>query len=147
MKCETCHENESIFFYRSTVNGKTTESHLCASCAQEVGLLQPISLGQELFADFFSTPFSAPLRASSSGNPLSNVRLFPFFESIPAPICSSPNQIPAEPAAREIPTDAGERIRKKRELCALRHQLRAAVRDEEFEKAIELRDAIRAREA
>ena len=42
-----------------------------------------------------------------------------------------------------IPEDAGEEFRAKRELHALKHQLRSAIHAEEFEKAAELRDKIR----
>ena len=42
-----------------------------------------------------------------------------------------------------IPRDAGEEIRSKRELASLKHQLKAAIHAEEFEKAAELRDKIR----
>jgi len=43
----------------------------------------------------------------------------------------------------EIPQDAGDDIKKRRELGALKYQLEAAIEEENFEKAIELRDKIK----
>ena len=154
MKCEKCNENESNFFYRSTVNGEVTESRLCTDCAREAGLLQPVSIGHDMFADLFTAPFPAPfpaslpaaLAAGPFGSFCPGARLFPIFETMRFPAPARPDKTAAEPGAGSIPADAGEDIRKKRELCALRHQLRAAVRDENYEKAIELRDTIKARE-
>jgi len=33
MLCENCHKNEATFHYRETINGVSTEHHLCAACA------------------------------------------------------------------------------------------------------------------
>ena len=30
MKCEICKKNEAQFYYKESINGKTTEKHLCA---------------------------------------------------------------------------------------------------------------------
>jgi hypothetical protein len=43
----------------------------------------------------------------------------------------------------KIPEDAGAELKAKRELLSLKHQLKEAVKAEDFEKAIELRDKIR----
>lgn len=38
MKCEVCKKNDAQFYYKETINGKTTEKHLCAECAHKQGL-------------------------------------------------------------------------------------------------------------
>ncbi len=38
MKCENCGKNEVSFVYRSSINGKTEEHHLCQACAEKAGL-------------------------------------------------------------------------------------------------------------
>ena len=38
MKCEICKKNEAQFYYKESINGKTTEKHLCAECAHKEGL-------------------------------------------------------------------------------------------------------------
>ena len=35
MKCEICKKNEAQFYYKESINGKTTEKHLCAECAHK----------------------------------------------------------------------------------------------------------------
>ena len=40
MKCENCGNNEVTFVYRSNLNGKITEKHLCADCAAEQGYIR-----------------------------------------------------------------------------------------------------------
>lgn len=62
MKCEHCGRNEATFFYKSSVNGRVTQVHLCQDCARRMGYtdslrrsMQPMSL----FGDgFFGSPFS-----------------------------------------------------------------------------------------
>ena len=37
MKCENCGRNEANFVYRSSINGRTEEHHLCQACAEKLG--------------------------------------------------------------------------------------------------------------
>ena len=37
MRCEHCGRNEATFHYQRTVNGRTSEAHLCPRCAAELG--------------------------------------------------------------------------------------------------------------
>jgi len=148
MKCEKCNEREANFFYTASVNGETTQSRLCLECARELGLTK--ALERPLFEDFgfFSEPFfREPLHMFDS---LFSTRsmLDSFFSPRPgrAAIAERAAQTEAEPEAVKIPENAGEDLRSRRELIALRHQLRAAVRDEDFERAIELRDKIKTME-
>ena len=62
MKCERCGKNEATFYYKSSINGKVTELHLCPECAEALGYTEslrstwrrPLSLFDD---DFFSRPF------------------------------------------------------------------------------------------
>ena len=36
MKCENCGKNEANFVYRSSINGRTEEYHLCQACAEKL---------------------------------------------------------------------------------------------------------------
>ena len=40
MKCQHYNQNEATFYYRSTVNGRTTQTRLCAECAEKLGKVQ-----------------------------------------------------------------------------------------------------------
>ena len=60
MKCQNCGKNEATFYYKSNINGRVMESHLCPQCAQKLGLMQ--NMRQPLMDslwddDFFARPF------------------------------------------------------------------------------------------
>ena len=42
MKCENCGKNEVSFVYRSSINGRTEEHHLCQACAEKLGYTQKL---------------------------------------------------------------------------------------------------------
>jgi hypothetical protein len=100
------------------------------------------------FGGCFDEPFGM------FGDFLEGRMLFPGFgRGMLIPMLALPRidiQMGEEPEAEaegkkveaKIPADAGEELRGKRELIALKHQLSDAVRAEDFEKAIELRDRI-----
>lgn len=158
MKCEKCNEREANFFYTATVNGKTTQRRLCSECAAEEGLDKALGFGREsLFDGFFGEPFG--MLESFFGEPFGRRSLFsglmPTMMTMPRSLFAptetaapereaAPAHGPAQTEAEtKIPVDAGEEVRTGRELRALKHQLHAAVKAEDFEKAIELRDKIR----
>ena len=37
MKCDRCGKNEATFYYKSNINGRVTETHLCPDCARAMG--------------------------------------------------------------------------------------------------------------
>ena len=37
MRCDRCGKNEATFYYKSNINGKVTQVHLCPQCAEELG--------------------------------------------------------------------------------------------------------------
>lgn len=137
MKCERCGKNEATFYFKSNINGKITEQHLCAGCAGKLGYterLRPRSLFDD---DFFTRPFRLfePLF-----EPM-NARLLTEF---PEPL-SEDEKAPV--AVREkdlVENEEQERWKSQRERNALQAQLKAAIEEENFEEAARLRDAIRA---
>lgn len=152
MKCEKCGK-EATFYYSSNINGEKTERRLCADCARAEGFggaldYEPMGMFDELMDGFFGD-FFAPRRALVSP--------FDFFgvpmRSIMAPVLPRLHIVigepqteaaaPAEQAETKIPTDAGEEVKSRREIAALKHQLHEAVKAEDFEKAIELRDRLK----
>lgn len=146
MKCENC-GNEANFYYSSNINGKKTQRHLCADCARKEGYgemmdYEPASMFDDMFSDFFR-----PMRS-----------LFSPFDSftrglgsIMAPSLTMPKLhfVIGEPEQKAEETKAAEdaavdpELKARREREALKQQLDAAVREENFEKAIELRDKLR----
>ena len=61
MKCQNCGKNEATFYYRSSINGRVMESHLCPECARQLGLVQdmrrPMMSSFWDDDDFFTRPF------------------------------------------------------------------------------------------
>ena len=45
MKCQNCGKNEATFYYKSNINGRVMESHLCPECARQLGLVQDMAVG------------------------------------------------------------------------------------------------------
>ena len=149
MKCSKCNEREASFHYMSNINGECTELHLCSECAREEGFAaeldrSPIDMFSEMnaamnemFSDFFSPHpfFPAPFAEFDR-----------VYRGIMSPTGTRRRTLQQQSAPQQthnIPADAGEDVRRRRETEALRQQLDAAVREENYERAIELRDEIR----
>jgi len=153
MKCEKCNEKEANFYYSSNINGEKTERHLCTDCAREEGFggaldYRPMPTFDRMFEHFFED-FFAPRRSllagfDGFGSPLRRM-MAPVFPRINIVIGApeAETQIPSGEAEAKIPENAGEEVKAERELSALKYQLEEAVKAENFEQAIELRDRIR----
>ena len=153
MKCEKC-SNEAVFHYQSIVNGEKSEYHLCADCAKKEGFGDMLEFRPHpMYVNLWREPFGG-LSESFFRDPFVEMADNFFGRGLFTPILSSPEVKVAIGEAEKtteserehtdnIPEDAGTEIRSRRELFAMKHQLRAAVRAEEFEKAAELRDKIR----
>ena len=144
------------------MNGKVTEAHLCPECAAK---LQPekefAAKRQELFGDFFRDDFFGgkglldgffnrdPFEAFFGGSLFGRSP----FAALGAPMIEIrfPDAGKAAPEPEQKP-ESGERpqidpeLSKKREMNALREQMRAAAENEDYERAAELRDKLRAME-
>lgn len=159
MKCERCNQNEAVLHYTTNINGEVSERHLCAECAQAEGfgdmlhsnlfgfgdsLFDPgfgyNQMGRSLLDNFFGgtmfPSFGRGLMAPSIAFPRVQVTLDDRRHRTAAPGAANVS------SDEKIPQDAGEEIRRKRELNALKQQLDQAIRAEEFEKCIELRQKI-----
>ena len=154
MKCDKC-GNEASFFYSSNVNGRRTERHLCADCARAEGFgnaldYDPMGGMRNMFDSFFED-FGGFFGGGRS--------LLPAFDLFGSPMRSmmtrsaprvnlvvgSPEQT-VQSAGGVIPEADAADIRARREKGALRHQLDEAVKAEDFERAAQLRDQLRALE-
>ena len=144
MKCQNCGKNEATFYYRSSINGRVMESHLCPQCARQLGLVQdmrrPMMSSFWDDDDFFTRPFRMlePLLGGFGS------RLLTEF---PEPVDVTRQ---AQQAVAEAPEDAlvdkaeQERFSLQRQRNALQTQLCHAVEAEDFESAAKLRDQLKA---
>ena len=168
MKCQKCGTNEVNFHYSSNVNGCVTETHLCQQCAMESGydIDKMFDLGQ--FTDLGSSSdlgqfndlglrsmleAMLPMRNSISGfiplaiPMISTNSMFPFttqfrrgmIEQEESCTCGCGKKV-----LKNTNVEVDETMSQRRQLNA---QMRVAVANEEFEKAAELRDKIRALES
>ena len=137
MKCQHCGKKEATFYYKSTVNGRTIEAHVCPDCAAEQGydkvfhdmhrrsrrmFRDPFSLLSDPFFDRMLTEFPAP------GNTLAEAK-----------------DTAAQKTERSIlPEEESRSFDLQRQRNALEYRLRQAVDAENYEEAARLRDELRA---
>ena len=129
MKCENCGRNDATFYYRSNVNGRVSEAHLCEGCASALGYrtdlsgawddlfsLLPRVVGGEDFAPSF-TP--AARRA---------LHILPSEEEHEQPL---------------LPPEEQRELRREREKNALHIALDEALEQEDYEQAAFFRDELK----
>lgn len=153
MKCENCGKNEVTFVYQSNVNGQITEKHLCSECAEKLGYTQKLAahsqrmmqnfFGGGLLDDFF-TPFPSLLGRM---NRMLESPFDDFFADMPAlGAPAEARQEAQKPQETLLEQEEQNQISKTRQLNALRMEMQKAVREENFERAAELRDQIHSME-
>lgn len=50
--CDICKENQATVYFKQTVNGKTTELHICRKCAEKNGIAKDGHQNLDLFSNF-----------------------------------------------------------------------------------------------
>jgi protein arginine kinase activator len=158
MKCENCGKEEVSFHFTSNINGNITEKHLCAECAVKLGFddklgfggkpdsdVEPSGESEKSFEEIFMELFGVrPNRRILSGYSV----VFPTFV-IPAVGMYVPDAEKASPPESqpdrnaEVRPAVDEEMKRRREINILREQMRAAAEAENYEKAAELRDAVK----
>ena len=139
MKCQNCGRNEATYYYKSSINGRVTETHLCADCARKLGYVQRMQPDSFFGDDFFSHPFRLfePL-LGGFGN-----RLLTEFPE-PVDVTQQARRTAEEPREDNlVQGDEREKLSRQRQRNALETQLRHAVETENFEEAAKLRDQLR----
>ena len=139
MKCQNCGRNEATYYYKSSINGRVTETHLCADCARKLGYVQRMQPDSFFGDDFFSHPFRLfePL-LGGFGN-----RLLTEFPD-PVDVTQQARRAAEEPREDNlVQGDEREKLSRQRQRNALETQLRHAVETENFEEAAKLRDQLR----
>ncbi|MBI4778558.1 UvrB/UvrC motif-containing protein [Candidatus Desantisbacteria bacterium] len=172
MRCEMCKQNEATVFFQQIINDKQTEFHLCEKCAHEKGVLM---MSQISIANLLGglvepekiTSQEVELRCKNCGlNYPSFCERGKFgcsecyqafsqkLSTIFRKIHGSTKHTGKRPTALAVSSPAGSpKVEPKDvlpscgdEINKLRQELQAAIKTEEFEKAAELRDKIKAME-
>ena len=160
MKCQNCGRNEATYYYKSSINGRVTETHLCADCARKLGyadgilaqqrrmmrgmesLFDDSFFGGSLLGDFFGE------RTALNGrrNRFFGEDLFDdFFREMPALGGGVQEEAP-KAEEKTVSEEESGRFAQIRQRNALRHELKKAIHEENFERAAEIRDELRALE-
>lgn len=167
MLCERCHAHPATVHMVQVVNGHRKEEHLCSECAEKEHVFQK---EQSFFENgFFDSPLDHFFGGSMLGHLLEDpfgtrtledqggqfIEVSPeklpenedsynrFKESIRPSFQKGKSEIPVnEPKAKEKADAPAE----SEELQALRKELKSCVDREDFERACEVRDKIKAME-
>ena len=143
MKCENCGKNEANFVYRSSINGRTEEHHLCQACADKLGYTRSFfdqrpSVLDSFFGNnsFFSSMPSLMGRMLES--PFDD-----FFDEMPAIGAVPVQEVQKERKDNLLSCEEQRRFSYLRQMNALKHAQKKAIHEEDFERAAQLRDEIR----
>jgi protein arginine kinase activator len=158
MLCQNCGKNIATTFIKKTINGETTQTHLCSECAEKQGYNSMFSnIGFDI-GDFWGSLFAEPVkkgltdvvRCEGCGHSFGEIaesgragcpscyttfydRLLPSIQRIHGKTAHT----------GKIPSGAGEGLKKERELERLRSELAKHIEAQQYEKCAELRDRIR----
>lgn len=144
MKCQNCGKNEATFYYKSNINGRVMESHLCPQCARQLGLVQ--DMRRPMMSSFWDDDdfFTRPFRMLE---PLLGRLRQPPADGVPGTRGRDPAGPPrggrSPGRSNLVQGDEREKLSRQRQRNALETQLRHAVETENFEEAAKLRDQLR----
>ncbi len=154
MKCENCGKNEVTFVYQSNINGQFSEKHLCSECAEKMGFTRKAArhFPGMLPGLFNNDPFEEILPSGSmiaAFRRMSQMMLDDPFDDLFAgmPALGTPQAPQEQKQDALLNQDDQNEFARTRQLNALRIEMQQAVQQENFERAAELRDQIRALEA
>lgn len=166
MLCERCHAHPATVHMVQVVNGHRKEEHLCSECAEKEHVFQkeqsffghgffdsPLDhfFGGSMLGHLLEDPFGTRTLEDQGGGqfievspeklPENESSYDRFKESIRPSFQKGKNEIPVkEPKAKEKADAPAE----SEELQALRKELKSCVDREDFERACEVRDKIKA---
>jgi protein arginine kinase activator len=159
MSCDQCHEREAVIHLTQIVNDQVTTLHLCERCAAEKGVESPGAVAKTPLGSFLAamgkeTEAPAPRNPDICSQCGGSLQDFRESGRLGCPECWRTFDGPLRDLLRRLHGSthhvgeryadghqvvAGPRV----EVAALREQLRAAVENENFELAAELRDRLR----
>lgn len=165
MLCERCHAHPATVHMVQVVNGHRKEEHLCSECAEKEQVFQkeqsffghgffdsPLDhfFGGSMLGHLLEDPFGTRTLEDQGGQfievspeklPENESSYDRFKEAIRPSFQKGKNEIPVnEPKAKEKADAPAE----SEELQALRKELKSCVDREDFERACEVRDKIKA---
>lgn len=160
MLCNKCKKNEAAFYYKTNINGKVTETALCADCASK------LHVDKKLFDDVFSiNPFasllgeSKQIRSDTKRCPLcgstfedlameGKVGCAKCYETFARELESTISQLHGNAVhCGRGPKGFSEKRDREEKIASLKAGLKKAIDEQKFEDAAKLRDEIKELEA
>lgn len=165
MLCERCHAHPATVHMVQVVNGHRKEEHLCSECADKEHVFQkeqsffghgffdsPLDhfFGGSMLGHLLEDPFGTRTLEDQGGQfievspeklPENESSYDRFKEAIRPSFQKGKHEIPVKEAKKEEKADAPA---ESEELQALRKELKSCVDREDFERACEVRDKIKA---
>ncbi len=157
MMCQICGKRPATTHVTRTVNGVTTELHVCAQCAAQQGLDLFGGFGMDagsLFGGLFSAPavhgLGETTRCKTCGSSFRDIAqsgkvgcpdcYVTFYEQL---LPSIQRVHGRATHAGKVGSNAGSESKTARELESLKEQLNQAIAAQEYEQCAKLRDRIR----
>lgn len=142
MKCENCGRNEANFIYRSSINGRTEEHHLCQACAEKLGYTRRFfSKRPSMLDSFFGNDAFFGSTPSLMGRMLESP-FDDFFDTMPAIGAAPVQEVQEEKKDNLMSHEDQNRFFYLRQKNALKQAQEKAIAEEDFERAAQLRDEI-----
>ena len=154
MYCDYCGKHAATTHVKKTINGKTTELHLCAQCAAQQGI------GFDL-GDFWGSLFAEPAQRAQAdtlrcpdcgigfreiadaGRPGCPTCYLTFYDRL----LPSIQRIHGKTQhTGKIAVQTDDSVKKERKLQELRERLNTCIAEQDYETCATLRDEIRALE-
>ncbi len=153
MLCSKCHKNEASVYFKQNINGEVREYALCSECAAESELgFAPLNLFGSMFTGARSktehkhcTLCASTFEEIKRKGRVGCAECYRVFSDELKPMINSIHRGAVHNG--RAPEGHAEKRKAENELEGLRKDLRTAIENEEYEKAAELRDIIREKEA
>lgn len=163
MLCDKCKKNQATTYYKTNLNGQITEMHLCTKCAQQSGIFQdmnPFGLMNSGFGAIDS--MLSGLMGFENTKGIGNTLVCPVCHStlddisrtgkVGCAACYDTFENALMPYIRKIHGNAAHTGRipshcaasPKRRIKELERELATAVAAQEYERAAEIRDELKA---
>jgi protein arginine kinase activator len=162
MVCDNCGQNDAVIHLTQIVNNQMSTFHLCETCAAAKGLEPGVSTGNFPLTDFLAQMGKGPAESQAAGNGgcqfcgltvddfkksgrLGCAHCYVTFETHLRSLLRRLHGGTQHLGKVYLPPDPTETERQDR-LAGLRRKLEKAVALEDFERAAQIRDQIRALE-
>ncbi len=159
MLCELCGKHQATTYSKTIINGEYTEMYLCSECAKAkgIGINSVFSQTATDFSSFLGSFFGGGLpsrtsatRCKSCGSAFTDIArsgkvgcaecYSNFYEELLPSIQKIHGNIQHR---GKVPTGASAEVKRKRDIEKTRRELEQAVKEENFELAVKLRDKIK----